>query len=141
MRKEPIESETRKSESRLAADWCGAVAAAFKDLVVSASAARVGALAASIRDSRGRFRLKIAVSPWATVTRLERDGEVIDLVDRDTPLVVPQELEIDDYKIELTSPKGRKDARILANSLQPGRTYVLWGDMSGEKFQVAELPK
>jgi len=141
LRKEPLESETRKSESRLAAEWCPAVAAAFKGLVVSSTAGQVGALAASIRDSRGRFRLKIAVSPWATVTRLERNGEVLSLVDRDTPLVVPQELEIDDYKIELTSPKGRKDAKISANSLQPGKTYVLWGDMSGEKFQVADLSK
>ena len=141
LRKEPIESENRKSESRRAAEWCGAVAAAFKGLVVSSTAGRVGALAASIRDSRGRFRLKIAVNPWATVTRLERDSEVIDLVDRDTPLVVPQELEIDDYKIELTSPKARKTAPISAKSLEPGKTYVLWGDMSGDKFELAELPK
>jgi hypothetical protein len=141
LRKEPIESERRKSESRLAVGWCGAVAAAFKDTPVSTAAGRVGALAASIRDSRGRFRLKIAVNPWATVTRLERDGEVIELADRDTPLVVPQELEIDDYRIELTSPKGRKDATISAKSLEPGKTYVLWGDMSGDKFPLAELPK
>jgi hypothetical protein len=141
VRKEPIESETRKSESRLAVGWCGAVAAAFKDIPVSTAATKVGALAASIRDSRGRFRLKIAVNPWATVTRLERDGEVIELADRDTPLVVPQELEIDDYRIELTSPKGRKNAVITAKHLEPGKTYVLWGDMSGDRFPLAELPK
>jgi hypothetical protein len=140
LRKEPPESEQRRSESRLAAEWCEALAAAFKGQPVAAAATRVGALAGAIRDSRGRFRLKIAVSPWATVTRLERDGEVIELADRDTPLVVPQELEIDNYRIELTSPKGRKDAKISAKSLEPGKTYVLWGDMSGGKFDVAELP-
>jgi hypothetical protein len=141
LRKEPLESESRRAEARLAADWCAEVTAAFKSLHIAGAAGRVGALAASIRDSKGRFRLKIAVSPWATVTRLERDSEVVELTDRDTPLLVPQELEIDDYRIELTSPKGRKIARISAKSLKPGRTYVVWGDMSGEKFEVAELPK
>ena len=81
------------------------------------------------------------MAPWATVERLEREGEVIALADRDTPLLVPQELEIDDYSVQLANPKGRKTARISAKSLEPGRTYVLWGDMGEGKFDVAELSK
>jgi hypothetical protein len=66
---------------------------------------------------------------------------VIELADRDTPLVVPQDLEIDEYTVELVHPNGRKKATIRAKSLQPGRTYVLWGDMKGDEFQVSELPR
>src|SRR5262249_44323775 len=94
LRKEPGDPDSRRPAARTAADWCETVVVSlkgvpsFKDIM--ASAAQVGRLAASIRDSRGTFRLKIGVSPWATVRRLERGGEEIPLADRDTPLLIPQ---------------------------------------------------
>jgi hypothetical protein len=145
LRKQQGDPEARRPAARQAAGWCEAVAAAVRGTVayqeVLNSAARTLALAAAIRDSRGQFRLKIGVSPWARVTRFEREGEEIPLADRDTPLRVPQELDIGDYTIELSHPNGRKIARILAKSLEPGRTYVLWGDMNGDQFEVSELAK
>jgi len=143
LRKQPGDPETKRPAARQAAGWCDAVAAAVRGTApyqaILTSAGKTGALAAAIRDSRGHFHLKIGVSPWATVLRFEREGEEIPLADRDTPLRVPQELEIGDYTIELSHPNGRKIARILAKSLEPGRTYVLWGDMSGDKFEVSAL--
>jgi hypothetical protein len=145
LRKEAGDLDSKRPAARQAAEWCDAVFAALRGIpavqAVSVAASRAGALAASIRDSRGHFRLKIGVNPWATVSRLQREGEEIALTDRDTPLLVPQELEIDDYSVELTHPNGRKVARISAKSLEPGRTYVLWGDMNGDRFEVSELPK
>ncbi|HZE97348.1 MAG TPA: hypothetical protein VE981_10000 [Planctomycetota bacterium] len=145
LRKEPGDPDSRRPEARRAAEWCDTVTAALRGIPAFQSAlgdaGKAGSLAVSIRDSRGTFRLKIGVSPWATVRRLERGGEEIPLTDRDTPLLIPQELEIDDYSLELVHPNGRKNAHISANSLQPGRTYVLWGDMNGDKFEVSELPK
>lgn len=145
LRKEPGDPDAKRPLARQAVDWCDALGASLKasgsfpnEL---AAVTRAGTLALSIRDSRGRFRLKIGVSPWATVERLEREGEVIPLEDRDTPLLVPGELEIDDYLLVLAHPKGRKTARISAKSLEPGRTYVLWGDMGEGKFEIAELSK
>lgn len=134
--------EARRAPAAQFADWCETLGPAAKSFpAVQAAALKAGALAIAIRDSKGTFRLKIGVSPWAKVERLERPGEVIALADRDTPLVVPQELEIDTYTIELVHPKGRKNFSLRANSLQPGRTYVLWGDMSGDELKVSELLK
>jgi hypothetical protein len=146
LRKTIPDLEARRAPASRAADWCDGVASslkglpAFKDPAAAIAATR--ALAVSIRDSRGTFRLKIGVVPWAKVEHLKRADEEIALDDRDTPLFIPHELEIDSYTVELVHPtKGRKNYRIEANSLLPGRTYVLWGDMAGDKFQVTELPK
>jgi hypothetical protein len=145
LRKTLADLDARRSPAGQAADWCEKVVASVKGIpafqAVLSAADKTHALAVSIRDSRGTFRLKIGVSPWAKVERLERAGEEIQLADRETPLLVPQELEIDNYTVELIHPNGRKNARIDAMSLQPGRTYVLWGDMNGDKFPVSELLK
>jgi len=138
--------EARRAPAGQAANWCDILAASLKDLTPFkaplAAIALTRALAVSIRDSKGTFRLKIIVSPWAKVEHLKRQDEEIGLNDRDTPLVIPQELEIDSYTVELFHPsKGRKKVPIDANPLQPGRTYVLWGDMAEGKFQVTELLK
>jgi hypothetical protein len=145
LRKNVANLEDRKPPAARAAGWCQALAAMVRTLPafqpVLGAAGKVEAQAVSIRDSRGTFKLKIGVSPWAKVDRLERPGEVIELVDRDTPLLVPQDLEIDTYTVELSHPtKGRKNFLIRANSLLPGRTYVLWGSMNGD-LEVSELLK
>lgn len=139
LRSKPGEPDSKRPAAKLAAEWCQAMAA-FGG-ATEAAALKTGALAVAIRDSRGNFRLKIGVSPWARVIRLERQGEEIPLADRDTPLLIPRELEIGDYTVELDHPSGKKTARIPGKSLEPGRTYVLWGDMSGNQFDVAELSK
>jgi hypothetical protein len=143
LRKKVADFDARRRVAGHAATWCEKIVGAVKPLpsflAAQGAAARALALAVQIRDSRGTFRLKIAVSPFAKVERLERPGEVLELADRDTPLVIPRELEIDTYTIELSHPKGRKKAFIPANSLQPGRTYVLWGDMNGDEFKVELL--
>jgi len=143
LRKNVANLEARKPPAGLAAGWCQALAATVRTLPafqpVPGAAGKVEALAVSIRDSRGTFKLKIGVSPWAKVERLTRQGEEIELVDRDTPLLVPLDLEIDTYTVELVHPtKGRKTKSIPANSLLPGRTYVLWGNMNGD-LEVSEL--
>src|SRR5262245_36148528 len=141
LRKTVPDLEARRGAAAHVAEWDAALAAAvaaFPDL--RAAAVKTGALAASIRDSKGSFRLKIGVNPWAKVQRLaRRDGDEIALADRDTPLLIA-ELEIDDYTVELVHPNYQKTVSLLANSFQPGQTYVLWGDMSGE-IKVAELLK
>lgn len=146
LRKKIADLEARRAPAGRAADWCDTLAASIKALppfkAPLEAMAQTRALAASIRDSKGTFRLKIVVSPYAKVEHLKRQGEEIPLADRDTPLVIPQELEIDTYTIDLVHPsKGRKNILIEAKSFLPGRTYVLWGDMAGEKFPVTELPK
>ena len=143
LRKKVADFDSRRRVAGHAATWCEKVLAAVKPVPVfqaaQAAVARTMALAVAIRDSRGTFRLKIAVSPFAKVEKLERPGDVIDLADRDTPLVIPRDLEIDTYTVELVHPKSRKKAFIPANSLQPGRTYVLLGDMNGDEFKVELL--
>jgi hypothetical protein len=143
LRKKVADLDARRRVAGQAASWCEKILAAVKPSAsfqaAQTAAARALALAVAIRDSRGLFRLKIAVSPYAKVEKLERPGEVVDLADRDTPLVIPRDLEIDTYTVELVHPKGRKKAFIPANSLQPGRTYVLWGDMNGDEFKVELL--
>lgn len=143
LRKKVADFDARRRIAGHAATWCEKIAASVKPVPTfqasQAAVTRTLALAAAIRDSRGTFRLKIAVSPYAKVEKLERPGEVVDLADRDTPLVIPRDLEIDTYTVELVHPKGRKKAFIPANSLQPGRTYVLWGDMNGDEFKVELL--
>jgi hypothetical protein len=145
LRRTIADLDARRSPAAVAADWCEKVVALVKGIpafqAVLSVANKTHALAVSIRDSKGTFRLKIGVSPWAKIERLERAGEEIQLADRETPLLVPQELEIDNYTIELVHENSRKNARIDAISLQPGRTYVLWGDMNGDKFQLSELTK
>lgn len=145
LRKKVADFDARRRVAGHAALWAERILAAIKPLpafqAAQAATARTLALAIAIRDSRGTFRLRIAVTPFATVEKLERPGEVVDLADRDTPLVVPRDLEIDTYTVELVHPKGRKKAFIPANSLQPGRTYVLWGDMNGDEFKVELLKK
>jgi hypothetical protein len=145
LRRQPGDPDTKRAPARLALGWCEAVGAAVKALpafaAAGAAAQKTGVLATAIRDSRGFFRLKIGVSPYATVTRLERDGEEIPLSDRDTPLLVAQDLEIDDYQVELSHPNGRKNANVFAKDLEAGRTYVLWGNMNSGEFKVSALPK
>jgi hypothetical protein len=143
LRKTVSDLEARRAPAGQAADWCERVAASIKGATAFKPAAaaieKARTLAASIHDSKGTFRLKIGVSPYAKVERLERPGEAIALADRDTPLLVPQELEIDTWTIELVHPKGRKNHTLPANSLEPGRTYVLWGDMTGGELKVELL--
>ena len=141
IRKTVADLEARRAPAGQAAEWCERVAAlvlpGFPPAAAAAEKAR--ALAVAIRDSKGTFHLKIGVSPYAKVERLERPGEILELADRDTPLLVPQELEIDTWTVELVLAKTRKNATLPANSLQPGRTYVLWGDMSGGELKVELL--
>ena len=143
LRKNIPDLEARRAPAGQAADWCERTAAQMKGIPAFEPAApaveKARVLAVAIRDSKGTFRLKIGVSPWAKVERLERPGEVLALADRDTPLLVPQELEIDTYTVELVHPKWRKNHVITAKSLEPGRTYVLWGDMSGGDLKVELL--
>ena len=143
LRKTLADLEARRAPAGQAVEWCERLAAFIRSVPAlkpsAAAIEKARTLAVSIRDSKGTFRLKIGVSPYAKVERLGRAGETIELADRDTPLLVPQELEIDTWTIELVHPKGRKNHTLPANSLEPGRTYVLWGDMSGGDLKVELL--
>lgn len=116
------------------AAWCRACEQALETVPGAAEMlARfrtAGLQAAGIATYRGAFRLKISASPWAEVTRLVREGIEIPLPIRETPLVIPGELEIGDFEIELSHPRlGRRTRRILATELQEGKTFLLSGDL------------
>jgi hypothetical protein len=143
LRKTIPDLEARRAPAGHAADWCERVAASIKSATAlkpsAAAIEKARLLAVAIRESKGTFHLKIGVSPYAKVERLERPGEAVVLADPHTPLLVPQELEIDTWTVELVHPKGRKNHTLPANSLEPGRTYVLWGDMTGGDLKVELL--
>ncbi len=97
--------------------------------------------ASVVASYRGGFRLKISAGPWAEVTRFAREGKDLELPARETPLVVPGELEIGDYEVELAHPRlGRRTRRIAASELQEGKTYLLSGDLEEGTTTLRLLP-
>ncbi len=81
---------------------------------------------------RGEFKLRVAVAPFATVKELKRAGQSVPLKDRQTPLVL-DELEIDDYEIELSHPSlASVKVSLPASKLADGTTYTIVGDLRKE---------
>jgi hypothetical protein len=125
--------------------WCDMILKVVQGLAPAAAeaeeVARVRAAAAEIAGFRGYFQLKICVSPWAEVVRCSREGKVIDLESRETPLRIPIPLEIGDFEIDLVHPRwGKRTKSISAQDLQEGKTFVLSGDMETGRLTLTLSP-
>lgn len=86
------------------------------------------AAAESALQRRSRFRLQIAVNPYAELVRLARDGRPMAVDVRHTPLVL--DLEAGAFEAELRHPRwGSRVFRFGSEDVADGRTYALSGDM------------
>jgi hypothetical protein len=132
-----------RDDARRAVAWAEALSTAVSG-VESLKAARlqlaqIRAEAGRIADYRGSFTIKIGPSPYAEEVRVLREGRVIALPARSTPMVLGP-LEIGDITIELSHPDaGKRTVTIPASALSEGRTYVLSGRMKGD-LSVTPLP-
>jgi len=103
---------------------------------VGAEELRVPAEAALSR--RSRFRLQIAVHPYAELARVTRDGRELSLDVRHTPLVL--DLEAGDFEAELRHPRwGSRAFRFGGADVADGRTYALSGDMETGRLALNEV--
>ena len=127
-------------------DWTAMIAAAAQGVdALKASLDTLPstrALALKVADFKGTFTLKIAVGPFAQVTKLSKGGtEEVQLPQRSTPLWV-RDLVIGDYEIELVHPQlGKKQIRIAEAGLKDGKVYQITGLMGDPAVpKVQELP-
>ncbi|MBV8880228.1 MAG: serine/threonine protein kinase [Planctomycetaceae bacterium] len=88
----------------------------------------------------GTFTLKIAVHPYARIVSLSREGSAVALEQTSTPLLIPG-LQVGAYELELSHPEfGTRRVSIPPEKGRPGKTVVVWGQMSKDPLTVTELP-
>jgi hypothetical protein len=126
-----------KESAARARAWCEAASLALAGTSgdLEALGSRLPPLRAaldSLLSYKGEFRLKIGTQPGVTVKDLRRRGQSVTLKDRQTPLLL-EDLEIDDYEIELSHPKyPGVTLSISASTLADGMTYSVMGDLRKE---------
>ena len=92
------------------------------------------------KDSRETFNLRLAVHPFAEVSRILCDQESVTLAERVSPFL-QSGLQIGDYEVTLRHPRlGERKVSIPRTSIKAGKTYVIWGQMENPAVQVSESP-
>ncbi|HYE98243.1 MAG TPA: hypothetical protein VEJ18_04995, partial [Planctomycetota bacterium] len=87
---------------------------------------------------RSRFRLQIAVHPYAELARVTRDGRELSPDVRHTPLVL--DLEAGEFEVELRHPRwGSRVFRFGDADVTDGRPYALSGDMETGRLALNEV--
>jgi predicted Ser/Thr protein kinase len=126
----------KESASRARA-WCDAASGAIQGVTgdLGALAPRFAALRRSAESTlayRGEFKLRIATMPHVVVKDLKRHGQSLPIKDRQSPLVL-ENLQIDDYEIELSHPTlPGVTLSLPASKLADGGTYTVVGDLRKE---------
>jgi hypothetical protein len=90
--------------------------------------------------SEGTFNLRVAVHPFAEVSRILCDQESVGLTERSSPFL-QSGLTIGDYEVTLRHPQlGERKVSIPRASVKAGKTYLIWGNMENPALQVSESP-
>ncbi len=123
--------------------WCDMFLAALQGVEnLKGTAGRVSEArdaARKVADFKGTFTLRVAVGPFARITRLLKNGKEVPVGIADTPLVL-SELEIGNYEMTLTHPTlGEKKISLEEKKLSDGKTYMISGLMH-EALKFSELP-